>query len=76
MLVINSKNINLHFLLTSEFGGCSFKMDFLSEKCHRGNVAIYLDYSDLGGFIVESCRKKMDNKVTFGVVSVNHSEVH
>ena len=39
-----------------------------------GNVAIYLGYSDLGGFIVESCRQIMDNKVTFGVVSVNHSE--
>ena len=40
-----------------------------------GNVAIYLDYSDLGGFIVESCRQISDNKVTFWVVSVNHSEV-
>ena len=39
-----------------------------------GNVAIYLGYGDLGGFIVESCRQIVDNKVTFWVVSVNHSE--
>ena len=39
-----------------------------------GNVAIYLDYSDLGVFIVENCRQIVDNKVTFWVVSVNHSE--
>ena len=37
-------------------------------------MAIYLGYSDLGGFIVESCRQIVDNKVTFWVVSVNHSE--
>ena len=37
-------------------------------------MAIYLGYSDLGGFIVESYRQIVDNKVTFGVVSVNHSE--
>ena len=50
------------------------KQDFLSEKCHLGNVAIYLGFSDLGGFIVESWRQFVDNKVTFWVVSVNHSE--
>ena len=37
-------------------------------------MAIYLGYSDLGGFIVESYRQIVDNKVTFWVVSVNHSE--
>ena len=37
-------------------------------------MAIYLSYSDLSGFIVESCRQIVDEKVTFGVVSVNHSE--
>ena len=63
---------NIVFRLDSEFGGCSFKTDFLSEKCHRGNVAIYLGFSDLGGFIVESYRQIVDEKVTFGVVSVNH----
>ena len=51
-----------------------FKTDILSEKCHRGNVAIYFGFSDLGGFIVESCRQIVDEKVTFGVISVNHSE--
>ena len=50
------------------------KQDFLSEKCHRGNVVIYLGFSDLGGFIVESCRQIVDNKVTFWVVSVKYSE--
>ena len=39
-----------------------------------GNVAIYLGFSDLGGFIVESCRQIVDEKVTFGVVSVKYSE--
>ena len=38
------------------------------------NVAIYLGFSDLGGFIVESCHQIVDNKVTFGVVSVKYSE--
>jgi len=66
--------MHMYFRLASEFGGCSFKIDFLSEKCHRGNVAIYLDYGDLSGFIVESCCQIVDNKVTFCVVSVNHSE--
>ena len=37
-------------------------------------MPIYLGYSDLGGYIVESYRQIVDNKVTFGVVSVNHSE--
>ena len=40
----------------------------------NGKTAIYLGYSDLNEFIVESCRQIVDNKVTFGVVSVNHSE--
>ena len=39
-----------------------------------GNALLYLAFSDLGGFIVESCRQIVDNKVTFWVVSVNHSE--
>ena len=44
------------------------------RKVSTGNMAIYLGYSDLGGFIVESYSQIVDNKVTFGVVSVNHSE--
>ena len=51
-----------------------FKTDFLSEKCHLGNVSIYLGYSDLDGLLVESCRQIVDNKVPFWVISVNHSE--
>ena len=39
-----------------------------------GNVAIYLGYSDLGGFIAEFWGQIQDEKATFGVVSVNHSE--
>lgn len=74
MLVINSKNINLHFRLASEFGSEEIQNGLFIRKVSSGNVAIYLGYSDLGGFIVESCRQIVDNKVTFGVVSVNHSE--
>ena len=51
-----------------------FKTDFLSGMCHWGICLYILGYSDLGGYIVESCRQIVDNKVTFGVVSVNHSE--
>ena len=64
----------MNFRLASEFGGCSFKMDFLSEKCHRGNVAIYLGCSDLGWVFVESWRQFVANKVPLWVISVNHSE--
>ena len=39
-----------------------------------GNVAIYLDYSDFAEYIVESWRQIVDNKMTFWVISVNHSE--
>ena len=51
-----------------------FQSGLFVRKVSAGNVAIYLGYSDLGGYIVESCRQIVDNKVTFGVVSVNHSE--
>ncbi len=44
------------------------------RKESLGNVVIYSGYSDLDGFIVESCHRNMDNKGTFGVVSANHSE--
>ena len=37
-------------------------------------MAIYLGYSDLGEFIVESCCQIVGNKVTFWVVSVKYSE--
>lgn len=39
------------------------KRTFCPESVN-GKMAIYLGYSDLSGFIVESCRQNMDNKVT------------
>ena len=48
MLVINSKNINLHFRLASEFVGGEFQNGLFVRKVSSGNVAIYLGYSDLG----------------------------
>ena len=74
MLVINSKNINLHFRLASEFGGVEFQNGLFVRKVSSGNVAIYLGYSDLGRFIQDFYGKIEDEKVAFGVVSVNHSE--
>ena len=64
----------MSFRLVSEFGGGEFQNGLFVRNVSSENVAIYLGYSDLGGFIVESCRQIVDNKVTFGVVSVNHSE--
>ena len=55
----------LTFLLASEFGGGEFQNGLFVRKVSSGNVAIYLGYGDLGGFIVESCRQNVDNKVTF-----------
>ena len=51
MLVINSKNINLHFRLASEFGSEEIQNGLFVQKASAGNVAIYLGYRDLGRFI-------------------------
>ena len=53
------------FRLASEFGCWLIQNGLFVRKVPEGNVAIYLGYSDLGGFIVESCRQIVDNKVTF-----------
>ena len=62
------------FRLASEFRGGEFQNGLFVREVSSGNMAIYLGYSDLGGFIVESCRQIEDNKVTFWVVSVKYSE--
>ena len=66
--------MHIYFRLVSEFGDGEFQNGLFVRKVSAGKVTIYLSYSELGGFIVESCRQIVDNKVTFGVVSVNHSE--
>ena len=62
------------FRLASEFGGGEFQNGLFVRKVSAGNALLYLAFSDLGGFIVEICHQISDNKVTFGVVSVNQSE--
>ena len=53
------------FRLASKFRGGEFQNGLFVRKVSSGNVAIFLGYSDLDGFIVESCRQIVDNKVTF-----------
>ena len=53
------------FRLASEFGGGEFQNGLFVRKVSTGKMAIYLGYSDLSGFIVESYRQIQDEKVTF-----------
>ena len=45
--------------------GEKFQNGLFVRKVSAGNTLLYLAFSDLGGFIVESYRQIVDNKVTF-----------